>query len=75
MSEKRHRLYQHEIPEVIEGLKLRLEKYHENKEDAEKAEVAFRTLYRLTRKESGRPKYPPFSWDLIHYYSVYYEHE
>ena len=63
MSEKRHRLYQHEIPEVIQGLLLRLEMLAEKRKEERKAEITFRTLYRLMFAEKGgRPKYPPFSW-------------
>jgi hypothetical protein len=47
LSERRHRLYSHEIPEILEGLRLRLEELLEKREDSERAEVAFRALYRL----------------------------
>ena len=61
LSEKRHRLYPHEIPEVIQGLLLRLEKLTEKREE-EKAKIVFRTLYRLIYvKKGGRPDYAPFS--------------
>jgi hypothetical protein len=63
LSERRHRLYPHEIPEVINGLILHLEKLTEEREEEEKAEITYRTLYRLMFAESGgRPKYPEFSW-------------
>jgi len=66
LSEKRHRLYNHEIPEVIEGLRLRLETLLEEKRNQEKAEVAFRTLHRLMFAEKGgRPKYPVFTWSNV----------
>ncbi len=68
LSERRHRLYSHEIPEILEGLRLRLEVLLEKREDSERAEVAFRTLYRLEGKTVGRPKYPEFSWDFLRYY-------
>ena len=68
LSEKRHRLYKHEIPEVIEGLRLRLETLLEEKRSQEKAEVAFRVMYRLLDGSAGRPKYPEFSWDFLSYY-------
>jgi len=68
LSEKRHRLYNHEIPEVIEGLRLRLETLLEEKRNQEKAEVAFRVMYRLLDGSAGRPKYPEFSWDFLSYY-------
>jgi hypothetical protein len=62
LSEKRHRLYPHEIPEVIQGLILRLEMLVEERKEA-KAKIAFRTLYRLIYAEKGgRPKYPEFTW-------------
>jgi len=62
LSEKRHRLYPHEIPEVINGLILYLEKLTEERNEEEKAEITYRTLYRLMFAEKGgRPKYPEFS--------------
>ena len=64
MSEKRHRLYTHEIPEVIQGLILRLEKLAEEKKEEETAKITFRTLFRLMfALKRGRPKYPEFSWN------------
>ena len=65
LSERRHRLYTPEIPEVKRGLKLRLQKLYEAKEDREAAEIAFRALFRLSRDEPGRPKYPEFTWGLV----------
>jgi hypothetical protein len=63
LSEKRHRLHPPEIPEVIQGLILRLEKLTKERNDEEKAIITFRTLNRLMFTESrGRPKYPEFSW-------------
>ena len=63
MSEKRHRLYSHEIPEVIQGLLLRLELLEKERKEEAKAKIAFRTLYRLMFAEKGgRPKYPEFTW-------------
>ncbi len=63
LSEKRHRLYRHELPEVIHGLFLRLNVLVEEGKEEKKAEITFRILYRLMFAEkSGRPKYPPFSW-------------
>ena len=65
MSEKRHRLYSHEIPEVIKGLILRLMELTKERSDEEKATITFRTLYRLMFvKSGGRPKYPEFSWNV-----------
>ena len=54
LSEIRHRLYSHEIPEIIEGLRLRLEGLLEKKTDLERAENAFRTMYRLEGGIVGR---------------------
>lgn len=70
LSEKRHRLYPNEIPEVISGLRLRLAE-HEKNGDIEKAEIAFRALFRLTNEDLGRPKYPTFSWNTMNYYLEY----
>ena len=68
LSERRHRLYRHEIPEVVTALKLYLEKQAEKKANAEEAETAFRILYRLTNEKPGRPIYPEFSWEYLGYY-------
>jgi hypothetical protein len=63
LSDKRHRLYPHEIPEIIQGLILRLEKLVAEGNEEEKAKIAFRTLYRLIYvNKGGRPGYPPFTW-------------
>lgn len=72
LSERRHRLYSHEIPEVIEGLILRLERLLEKREEPERAEVAFRAMYRLEGGHVGRPKYPEFSWDNLQIYIEHY---
>jgi len=68
LSERRHCLYENEIPEVVEGLKLRLSQLLERSEEQIQAEIAFRALYRLTRNRLGRPSYPEFDWDYIQYY-------
>ena len=73
LSEGKHRLYKHEIPEVIEALKLYLEKRVEKSMEKERAEIAFRTLHRLTK--SGRPKYPEFSWVYLEHYLDFHENE
>jgi len=66
LSEKRHRLYPHEIPEVIQGLILRLEKLAEESKEEAKAEIAFRTLHRsMFAEKGGRPKYPVFTWSNV----------
>jgi len=67
LSEKRHRLYDSEIPEVVLGLRLRLQQLLEEKNDPEKAQLTQRCLHRLLEKNPGRPKYPKFSWDYIAY--------
>ena len=54
LSERRHRLYENEIPEVVEGLKLRLSQLLEKMEEEDKAEITFRVFYRLTQDEPGR---------------------
>ena len=72
LSERRHRLYPHEMPEVVEGLRLRLEKLLAAGDDLERAEIAFRALYRLSGRSVGRPRYPEFSWAFLkHYLEVY----
>ena len=53
LSEKRHRLYPHEIPEVIQGLILRLEKLTEERKEEEKTKITFRTIFRLMFAEKG----------------------
>ena len=72
LSERRHRLYTPEIPEVKRGLKLRLQELYEAKEDREAAEIAFRALFRLSRDEPGRPKYPEFTWEQAYYWAYVY---
>jgi len=72
LSERRHRLYKHEIPSVIAGLKLYLEGLVAKEENLEEAEAAFRTLFRLTSDVPGRPKYPEFSWDILEYYVLFH---
>ncbi len=73
LSERRHRLYSIEIPEVKRGLKLRLQELCEVREDREAAEIAFRALFRLSRDEPGRPKYPVFTWGNLRHYLDYHE--
>ena len=65
LSERRHRLYSNQLPEVVEGLRLRLEHLLEARDDLERAEIAFRTLYRLLDTGVGRPKYPEFNWQNL----------
>jgi hypothetical protein len=68
LSERRHRLYQSEIPEVILGLRLRLIQLLKEKNDPERAQLAFRCLHRLMGEKPGRPTYPEFSWEYLSYY-------
>jgi hypothetical protein len=68
LSERRHRLYQHEIPEVVKGLVLRLQQLLKKREDRESAETAFRALFRLTNAEPGRPNYWEFTWENVQIY-------
>jgi hypothetical protein len=68
LSERRHRLYKHEIPEVVKGLVLRLQQLLEKREDRENAETAFRALFRLTNSELGRPRYWEFTWENVQTY-------
>jgi hypothetical protein len=75
LSERRHRLYNHEIPEAIKGLVLRLRQLLEDREDRASAETAFRALYRLTNPEPGRPKYPEATWENIELYIDMYLQE
>jgi hypothetical protein len=65
LSERRHRLYSPEIPEVVEGLRLRLEELLEKREDSERAEVAFRTLYRLRARRSRKFKSNPRTYPRV----------
>jgi hypothetical protein len=75
LSARRHRLYNHEIPEVKRGFKLRLQELCEAGEDQEVAEIAFRGLFRFSRDEPGRPKYPEFTWGNLQYYLDYHKDE
>ncbi len=60
------------FPEVKRGLMLRLRKLCETEEAAE---IVFRALFRLSRDEPGRSKYPKFSWDYLRYYLDHHEDE
>ena len=44
----------------------------EKREEPERAEVAFRTLYRLEGRTVGRPQYPEFSWTNLKLYLEQY---
>jgi len=66
LSERRHRLHPEEVPEVIEGLRLRLRQHLETEDDLPGATIAFRALYRLKVHRAGRPNYPePVTWNTI----------
>jgi len=63
---RRHRIHEEEVPEVKEGLRLRLCEHLETKEDLIAATLCFRCLYRLEEHKAGRPDYPePVTWSLI----------
>jgi hypothetical protein len=51
-----------------------LEFLAEERKEEEKAQIAFRTLYRLMFAEKGgRPKYPDFTWSSALAYAKYKE--
>ena len=67
--ERRHRLQGFEVPEVIEGLRLRLMEHLESRDDKLRAEIAFRAYFRLSQHRPGRPKYPrPLTWQIMDEY-------
>ncbi len=68
MSERRHRISDLELPEVVEGLRLRLLELTKRRNEPEKAEIAYRCLLRLINDSPGRPKYPEFNWDHVLYF-------
>ena len=68
LSERRHRIYDNEIPEVVKGLVLRLRQLLEEGRNSESAENAFRALYRLLEGRPGRPRYPEFTWSNVQLY-------
>ena len=68
LTERRPRLRDEEIPEVIHGLKLRLMELVEKREEIEKAEIAYRCLTRLLEDKPGRPKYTNATWDSLSYF-------
>lgn len=68
-SQRRHRLHGEEVPEAIEGLRLRLLQHLKTRDDLYGATVAFRAFYRLSTYCRGRPDYPsPMTWALINSY-------
>jgi len=68
LSERRHRLNDSEIPEVILGLRLRLKELLKERKDTEKAQTALRCMHRLLEDNPGRPRYPKFDWDYLSYF-------
>ena len=69
LSERRHRIY---ARAVKEGLKLLLLKLYETMEERGMAEAACRVLFRLDKKDPGRPNYPEFSWEGLLYFAEYF---
>jgi hypothetical protein len=53
LSERRHRLYPSEIPEVILGLRLRPIQLLEEKNDSGRAKITFRCMHRLLKENLG----------------------
>jgi len=51
---RRHRIHEEEVPEVIEGLRLRLQHHLETREDLYRAAIAFRAYFRLTEHVTRR---------------------
>ncbi len=69
LSQRRPRLHPEDVPEVIEGLLLRLQHHLRMREDIRGATVAFRLYYRLSTYRRGRPNYPsPLNWVIIKSY-------
>ena len=63
---RRHRLHGDEVPEVIEGLRLRLQHHLETRADLYRAAIAFRAYFSLTEHVTSRPAYPdPITWSII----------
>ncbi len=66
LSQRRPRLHPEDVPEVIEGLRLRLLQYLKTRNDIYGATVSFRAFYRLSTYRKGRPGYPsPVTWGVI----------
>ena len=55
---RRHQLTEKEVPEAIEGLKLRLKQHLETREDLKAALTCYRAYHRLTMYKAHRPTYP-----------------
>ena len=73
LKTSRPRLTEEEIPEVTQGLKLRLKQLNEKQEQLEQATVVIRCLNRLTNSKPGRPKTKQITWDDVVYYIDCYE--
>ena len=68
-SERRHRLQDFEVPEVLKSLRLQLIKHLEMKEDFLQAQITFRVYFRLNEHNIGRPNYPdPLTWQVMEEY-------
>ena len=66
LSQRRPRLHEEEVPEVLDGLKLRLLQHLETEDDLLRATIAFRAFFRLMENPRGRPNYPePVTWNTI----------
>ena len=55
---RRHQLTEKEVPEAIEGLRLRLQEHLEKRDDLLAALTCYRAYYRLSMHEAHRPTYP-----------------
>lgn len=65
-NQRRHRLNPLEVPEVIEGLRLRLNYHLQTRENLLAASIAYRAYHRLKNHHTGRPNYPePITWRHI----------
>ena len=74
-EEERHRYS--EIDVVNEALREYLAQLHAEQNGylcRDKAYVALKILYRIEEHhkhaQDGRPKYPPFSWEMVHHFAV-----
>ena len=71
---RRHRIHEEEVPEVKEGLRLRLRDHMNTKEDLTAATLCYRCLYRLEEHRPGRPDYPtPITWGYLEDYTAILE--
>ena len=66
MVERRHRIRENEISEVVEGLKIRLWYHIHTRDSLTSATNAYTALFRLTNPSAGQPRYDdPITWDSI----------